>query len=369
MPTIRALDTSSAATPNPWDFWVDNQTGSDDYTKINNAVSAATAYALANGGYAAIRFQPRTYTVGGPLQTSQQGNAQIPLPVIALDKPSVTLAFLGAAHYAAPNPYFHQTATLVGGTVIQTTLTGQAVGASGAPSVIGGPTPENGYGYNGAGFDAVKFDNLLVIMDGITVATQFESGAGTMRGVDLSGVSKAHIQSLSCMANATITQFATSANRPVHPWSIGLYMPQDLNNDNNYIGSYTAYGFYTGLFATEHTVAQRVMCMYSYEGIQVHALGWHGVSIVQASIEAVQIALRTAAPASPTLHPVTIGQMSCESMDFYLGSGTFTYVDDPNNILGGSIGLVPATGGVNGGTIGLNGAANLTVTNLIQHKV
>lgn len=368
MPTIRVTDDSSAAAPNPWDFWVDNQTGSDDYTKINNAVAAATSYALANGGYAAIRFEPRTYTVDGALQTSQQGNAQIPLPIIDDSQPSVTLAFLGLAPYAAPNPYFHQTGIGVGGTKIKTTLTGQTYSSSfGAPSVIGGPTNEQGWGYIDGVFATTKFANLTVIIDGITVATEFENGAGTMAAVHLGGVSKAHIQSLSCLADATLADYQVATNKPVNTWSTGLYMPQDQNADNCYIGTYSAYGFYTALFATEHVAVQRLLAVYCYQAIDVHAQAWHGVTIDNASVEACQIAVTTSSSSGALLHCINIGMLDCENMGFYNGDAG-THINDPSNVLGGIINIIEPGGGA-GAAINLNGAANITVNNLLTRKV
>ena len=121
--------------------------GTDDTSAVNSAVSAATTYALAHNFYAEILFSPVIYVINGaPVQGGGTlGNAQIPLPVVARTAQKLVLAFKGGADASALPHWLQTTPQFAGAVLACTRLDGTNDGTFGAASVIGGPTPQQGY--------------------------------------------------------------------------------------------------------------------------------------------------------------------------------------------------------------------------------
>jgi len=305
------------------DYGAKGDGATDDTATINAAVTAATAYATANGSYAEVFFPSGVYQLSGATTKggSTSGNAQIPLPVVGTGTPKLVLVFRGAVE-ATAFPHWNQTVSQKSGVVLNSTLTGQTVdGSWGAPSIIGGPTPQGGYGSSSA-----LFNNVQIVISGITVMAPLDP---TVIAFDFRGMAQATIINAAALCNATPSQM--NSTTPSHSWATGVFMPQNLNNDNSYIGSFSCEGFYYGVAAGEHVSALRIACVYCVVGIFVQAdgNGGHGSSITYASIEACQIGIQVFSGSSFPV-PFEVGLLDAEAI-------TTAHIQDTDNALGGLI--------------------------------
>jgi hypothetical protein len=190
---------------------------------------------------------------------STHGNAQLPLPVIAPTANKVTLRLKGAG--SAALPHWQQANSQVNGTMLLSTYQEAMDGTNGECSVIGGPTPQLGYGTS-----AQLFNNMLVIVDGVSIRTKHDHTAGYISGFDFRGMAEAWmVQGLVTVDQGppTIT-FPTGAG-----WEFGLAMPVPGNNALCRIDQFSCEGFTYGVWVSEHTVAQQIQTVYCYDGITV----------------------------------------------------------------------------------------------------
>lgn len=285
------------ATPKPWQFNVQaapyNAVGdgtTNDTAAIQAAIDAATAYAVANSGYAEVLFPPAVYLLSSAARTDRSGNAQLALPIVGETANKVTLALLGTAD-AASMPHWNATSPQLNGVVLKSTWNATDLsGASNEGSVLGGPTLPNGY------VSGARYSNCNIVIKGIQVQVAFTSHGSDTSGIDLRGMANAHIDDCAVFAAATPNQLNATYTTP--GWSFGVAMPVPGNNDlsvlNNVSVEGATYGFYLG----EHLTANRIAAIYCYTGIlggpffssvgQFHYNSLNSVS-VEACVNGVQI--------------------------------------------------------------------------------
>lgn len=329
----------------------------DDTAAIQAAISAAVTAEVSSGrNYAEIVFPAARYVLSSATtkSASNKGNAQIWLPLIATTVQKFTLVLRGVRQ-AGALPHWQQTTALKSGSVLRTTLTGQTVdGTWGPPSVIGGPTPAQGYG-----FSASLFNNMLVVVDGISVVTPANP---SLVGMDFSGMAQAHI--ISASVNASTTPGSGTPTTPTNSWAYGVYMPQMLNNDKSDIDDFSAEGMYSGLTVSEHTTITRCRVIYCIVGITLVGNMSDSIWIGYASIESCQYDLQEAAINGGTGTTVYIALLDVEEVS----GGGFDHqktVDDGSNNLRGYIGChILTKTGTQGGEPTVNGATKVKVVNL-----
>jgi len=244
----------------PWEFHVadygaagDNTT--DDTAAINAAVTAAGTYLSAHG-YAKVLFDPKTYLLAGNPTTggATQGNALIPLPVIAETAQKGILVFQGTTDQTALY-HWHQTTPQRAGTVLRSTYNaGDTIPVSGEVSVIGGPT------FHYKGDPPSTWDNLLVVVDGIGV----EISDFNCCGFDFRCIGEANVPNAGVLATSLVT--GAPAVPPAN-WSFGLAMPVANNNDNCNIGYFSVEGMVYGLIVYEHVQAESVRIIDCFDGL------------------------------------------------------------------------------------------------------
>lgn len=337
-------------TPETYGAKGDNST--DDTAAINSAVGAAVTYAQANGGYAEVVFSPTsTYLVSGATTQSStyKGNAQIPLPLIATTARKIVLVLRGSRDASALY-HWQQTATQNSGAVIRSTLVGTNDGTWGEASVIGGPTPAQGYGSGGAGN---VFNNMLVVVDGLSIVVPEDPH---VCGFDFRGMAEANVTSASVLV-ATGATLIGSTTYPTQTWQFGLSSPSTNNNANCNVGLYSCEGCYIGLLASEHIAAQSVRCIYCADGIFFTPTTFHGAWIGYACVEACTVSLNCQASATYVKFHIAV-------LDVEDGASAWApaaHVYDPGNRMYGYVGLFsnasPFAPSVNGG-------GNLQVINL-----
>jgi hypothetical protein len=337
----------------PWQFPAGPPSGGDDTPAIQAAVNAAVTYAQNNHGYAEVICQASVYQLNSPTAKSSanKGNAQVWLPVIGTGAQKITLV-IRSTRSSAALPYYVPSggAAQLGGCVWLSSLTGQAVdGTWGAPSILGGPTPEQGYGSNSG--SNYLFSNMNVVIDGIAFVAALNP---TISGMDFRGVYEMEVLSAAALCNASA--WTMSQTTPSSSWTAGLYGPQNLNGDNVLVGSYSCEGFYYGAAFGEHLTCQRYTAVYCIHGIwlQADGKGEHGWEIDYASIEACDDAI-DADGTSTTARALRVGLLDTESLGWYHAPNAY-HVNDATNSLGGHI-LVHDSGGPS--VIKASGAANL----------
>lgn len=326
----------------------------DDTAAIQAAIDAAVAGAIADGSYyAEVQFTAGTYQLSGALQQggARKANAQLTFPMVATTAPKVTLVLKGASD-ATPFPHWQQTTPQKAGVALRTTLTGQAYSATyGLPSVIGGPTPEQGYGTTGA-----VFNNLLVRIDGLVIVAPSDP---SVCGVDLRGIAEAVVPNLSCQA-------AQLPSAPVFPTNFmtGLLMPANGNNNLAEIGRYSIEGWRVGVLLNEHTNAASLGIVLCQTGIRIGGPIKHGINVGYASVEQCPVVLEYI-DLSPVAFDapgsyITIAQLDTESAP----PGPFALsatISDAANKLFGEVNLAPNAGA---DSIVITGAGNLRINRI-----
>lgn len=187
----------------------------DDTAAINSAIAAAVTAGQANGSnYAEVYFPPATYLLSGATTktATNKGNAQLWLPLVATTAQKFVLVLRGV-RAATALPHWQQTNVQRSGSVLKCTLTGQTVdGTFGPPSVVGGPTPAQGYGSS-----AGLFNNMQVVVDGVSVVVPSNP---TVMGFDFSGMAEATV--LSGSVNASTVPGTAEPTACTSSWAVGI---------------------------------------------------------------------------------------------------------------------------------------------------
>ena len=337
--------------------------GTDDTAAINNAITAASAYATANHYFAEVIFSAKIYVISGALIQggATKGNMQIPLPVVPLTgNPTMILKLTGVRCSAGPVMFQASSDTpapATEGTVLMSTLMGQAYsGTFGQPAVIGGPTSEQGYT---GGFTNL-WNDLMPVIDGITVMAP---AAPTVTGIDLTSCNRAEVLWARALAFLPQNQMAS-----FNPWWVGgpfpkgLVMPQNGNNAHCVIGYFAAEGFRLGMLAYEHTTFQEFVAIFCGAGLSLlgqnaagGATAGHGVTGLRYCAEDNGDHIQV----TPTSMGLNIVSMQCEACNQFGGSGIAgVYVNDASNRAYGRIGMQTAQGV---SSVTVSGAANLEI--------
>lgn len=280
-----------ASTPWRFDVTVYGAKGdgvTDDTQAIQAAVNAAFAYANANSFYAEIYFPvpAKWYAINGPLVKggTTKGCAQITLPIQPVASNKVTLAFIGQRDVSA-TIHWQQAVRQITGVTLKSNSDTALDGTNGEASIVGGPTPAQGYGTSGS-----LFSNMLVYWDGIALmGPNTTNGIG---GLDLRGVAACRGGSFSYLVDASpagggITGGSGSGNY------FGLATPNNGNNDVSDWDSITVYGRTYAAILGEHTHVDTFRGVYNYHNVVVVGTFYsgptalHGVTIDNASVESV----------------------------------------------------------------------------------
>lgn len=299
----------------------------DDTAAINDCIAAAVEAAISDGTYVAtVRFSPGVYKLSSPTTVggAGQGNAQIPLPVLAPeDSQKLTLRLLGTN--TASCLHWAQEESLKVGTVLRTTLEDQGVdGTYGFPSVIGGPATQ--VGDNPL---APYFSNVHVVIDGVVVMAPPNP---SLMAFDLRGMAQATVRNSAATVDATAPDLNESP--PTNDQGYGLFMPSPGNNAVADCSEFTAQGYFVGVAFAEHFVSDRLLILHCNTGMfyigSRQASTGHTSVIQYACVEACQTAIDSfgAGPFALTI----------VELDLELIGDTQNHIIDTNNYLYGEIG-------------------------------
>jgi hypothetical protein len=259
----------------------------DCVAPLKAIIASTVADAIADGSfYAEIFMPPGLYHCSGPLTQggATKGNAQIPLPVIDPTIEKFTLVIRSGIGGGDSLPLWTQTVgQKTSGACLYTTLTGAYSATFGNPSVLGGPTSEQGYGNSSD--STFLFSNMHVVLDAVSVCSSTVNP--TMTAFDFQGCAQLTVRSAGAFCDApTLGAGGVGTVLPTHSSALGLHPPSQGNNDLNNIYSWSCEGYYTSLVLTEHCVVTRVCSVYCNRGLAISAQGYaHGNVVLYASIE------------------------------------------------------------------------------------
>jgi hypothetical protein len=298
----------------------------NDTAAIQAAISAAFTHAQAHNGYAEIIFGPFTYLLSSTTtkSTTNHGNAQLWIPLVAGTARKPTVVFRGVRS-ATALPHWQQTEPQLNGTVLKSTIVGTNDGTWGPACILGGPTPEQGYGYTGF---PDNFNNVCVVLDGI----QFQAPADpSLCGVDMRGCAEFVVISA---AFFTDTQ-PPDIGLPSTVWSFAIAMPQTDNNDLCEIFDLSIEGFTYGLLSSEHTHVRSARIIYGQIAIaHCSQATSHWALFDRLSIEACQTALAVISSGGG------VAKLRVQELDWETGASPFsTYrvINNESNLLSGEV--------------------------------
>lgn len=331
---------------------VDNST--DDTAAVNAAVAAAVTYAEAGPMMAVIEIPPGVCLLSGATTASStnKGNAQIPLPVVATSGQKLTLVFRGLAD-ASALPHWEQTTAQLGGSVLRSTISQDVDGTFGPPSVIGGPTPAQGYGAS-----AGLFNNILVVVENLAISVP--SNPKTM-GLDFSGCAQMVVRNVS--VNASTTPGSGEPTLATHSAAVGLYATQTRGNDLVIIDNYSCEGMAVGMILSEHADVRGARIIYCNIGVDLLD-GTDCILIGYISVELCKIFVQAEAIGGGKAR-VRIAQLDCETTD----SGNFAMthlISDPDDLIVGDIYVHEYDGGTTHSDPNVNGGNNARIINVAR---
>lgn len=362
--TLTAPSAKVLAAGTAWAAWA-----SDDRAAIAAAVSNAVAECQANGTYyCEIWLSSGMYGSFSGVDSTQRGRAQIPLPYIPDTSPKVTIVFRAVEDNTAL-AHWQQLAPQMSGCCILSNLDLGFDGALGSASVIGGPTSQQ----VGVPPTIGAFSNMLFVVDGLSIVT----GYGLRHvALDLQSIAESDIRTLAVNAMANFSAFTGTLNVPVsNSGAVGVRMPQAGNNDNNTIGNMSIAGYTQGLISSEHVVAERITILYNDAGVVFTSTYPHACSFLMISAEGNKYHI-DASPAGPppntrasddtknwhsTIDIVTL-DIEDDNISFASGgTGNVQHINDPNNILTGTIKIAASSEASAHVQPKINGAKFLTV--------
>lgn len=259
----------------------------DDTAALQSAIDAAVAWAVSSGSYVAAVLVPAgVHLLSSATRTTRSGNAQLTLPIIAPTARKVTLILRGGTGVASALPHWQQTSSELNGSVLRSTYQQQMDNTHGEASVIGGPTPQGGYGRG----DTTLFNNMCIVIDGVQIQTKSNHSAGWISGFDFRGMAQAIVTDGAVFTDASPTTIAVP---DPSGFEFGLAMPAPANNAVCEIGSFSVEGFTYGVALSEHCSVKTVRAVYCYDGILMVGSFWlaggapqHNQTIQYACVEA-----------------------------------------------------------------------------------
>jgi hypothetical protein len=237
--------------------------GTDDTSAIQQAIDAATTYAVANEYYGEVVFKDKYYILSAaPVQTTNPYyNTQLKVPFAPSNtERKLVIAFKGAGN----NSHFQFWASTVpnlAGTVLVSMQTApQTIDVTYGPqSVLGAPTGYAGFAGNFVNTKAVV-ENLMIVCPAYTNMTALD--LAWVGGAFIDGFS-AHVFAQPLSGGGSLLndmfQDPVFGNRA----GVGVRTPVIGNNADVWIPSMAIEGYTIGLYATEHVRIGNLKTIYT----------------------------------------------------------------------------------------------------------
>lgn len=344
--------------------------GTDDTAAIQQTINDALAFAAIYGP--AKVFSPvgtgNFNVIAGPLITggSTLGNSQLTLGApVATTANKVILDIEGVGngsglqHWQQLNPQFNGSTWVSFGVFASTGAQNTSISAHGNACLLGGPSQPGGYGVSPG-----IFSNMLVTLRNISLLTTHSAYGLTYSAADFSGIAEANLFDVAYGTTGTVAGGDYSnPNTFANGLSPGLLMPANGNNDNNAIRNLSCHGGYTyALFATEHTVIDRLCILYCWSalcliGNYFGSVGSaHGVNVVQASIEACTNLVYVIGAGGSGIGPYLYATISTES-------GAPTISGNSSTAMNAALGTITLTGLFTASSVSVTYPTGLKIVN------
>jgi hypothetical protein len=304
----------------------------DDTAAIKACVAACVSAGIANGTYCGVvQFTAGVYMLSGALTQggATKGNALIPIPVMPDTGKKFILVLKGFEEQAL-QWHWNQTVFQDAGVVLRATVTGTDHATYGRASVIGGPTPQQGYG--GA---TNVWSNMMIVVDGVQVMVPDNPA---ICGFDFRGIAEMNVPNASCLTRAT-----TGAHTaPTNGWQFGIATPENNNNANSKMQKFVAMGCSSGAIINEHCTVDHFTAIYCLAGMEFAGSGLssgHGIQVGHICVEACDVGVGVNDGVNDAAFPVKV---TIRTLDFEFI--TFAVVNDPLNRFLGRIENVSGIG-------------------------
>lgn len=334
--------------------------GTDDTSAFNSALSAGDALGRADGSYHyQLWLTDGIYVLNGSLVNGSPyyGNAQIPIPINGgnQDTSSMQVEIIGTCDVGGIQFWDSPTPAFMGATLFSTLKPSTTLdGTNGPASVIGGPTPEQGYGDEGGDI----WGNCCVRLDGINIVIPYNP---SICGVDMVGMAQCVVGdrglAVSPFTNNTIINAGTPYWKGnggwTTTWQFGFRQPQTNNNAYNPCQKFLAQGCVYGMVVGEHSENGFIYSEECTYGILPSAVN-HGATIRHLLIQDCLYGIETATFADSTGggRPLNVLLFDMEDVVDY-------YIDDSADALYGICNIRYVNTAVPSSKI--NGAANYKI--------
>lgn len=255
----------------------------DDTAAIQSAIAAANTYAQSHG-LAEVFFPSPPglfYGVAGALKNTDGAtaafNSQLTVPINPEHNEGVTLVFRGvgdggqARYWNTTYPAFSGSPLVSFGVFTSSGTQSTNITNNGNPSVIGSGTGKFGYG---VGTPTPLYSNTCVVFQDISILTTHSNSGWTYSAANMFGAARFHAWNFSYGTTGVVELFNgnsgdfTNVTLLSGGLSLGLLLPSNGNNANNYLNNVVCNGGYTyALLSTEHTVGKSVTLLYCWSGI------------------------------------------------------------------------------------------------------
>lgn len=299
--------------------------GTNAYAAVRAAATAAETYIAAGHTYAQVWVPPGANVVDGPLDTSKSGNGQVVFGPDTTTAVKKLIRFSGVKgssavrHWEQLVPQFGGSCLISFGVYANSTAQTNDINANGNPGVISGPNEgtSNGLAYGAS----ARFSNVMAVIDDLAILTAHSPAGLTYGAANLYGCANAHVEDF---AYGTAGTYASgdygNPNTFAAGLSIGLLMPANGNNDHSVMRNVSCGGGYTyGAFLPEHTLADRMMILYSWAGVcpvgsYAGSVGAsHALKVIQASVEGCTHEVYFIGPGAQGVTMVDIDQLQTEN--------------------------------------------------------
>jgi hypothetical protein len=286
--------------------------GSNSYAAANAAVDAAEQYLNGTGTgaaakphtYAQVYTPPNAYIIHGPLQTTKYGNGQVIFGAYDPTKQKPGIAFEGESPVAAGVRHWQQLLPQGGGSCwissfiypsTSASNTDQDPAHNGIAGVISGPNEgtANGIAYGSVINNVATYSNITAVIRNMSILTAHSSLGLSIGAANLFGCANMIVENVSESTLGIVpgTDYVSPPSFSAG-FSVGLVGPSPGNNDLSYVRNLSLQGGHTfGAWFSEHTLVDRVMCLYTWAAIGIvgsygGSVGAsHAVKILQASVE------------------------------------------------------------------------------------